>query len=225
MSKNILLYQKELKEIEKNFKNDIKFIAERVDTLNYYLYGKCFNKNINTIIKNWTYLKLNISKLSKNINKLEQLLNFIANKSKQYKSNEIKKIIIKKMRDKYYLADKLSISKYRFDILSVQKYGSNKKIIEYEIKTNKNDLINDKKFENYLDYCNILYFVVPVELVEIAKDKIENSKYKRNIGLYLYENLDIKLIKKTLSNKKEFNIQKYKNMIMERMYNKIIFSI
>lgn len=225
MPRNILLYQKELKEIEKNLKNDVGFISEKIDTLNYYLYEKCFSKNINTIIKNWTYLKLNISELSKDINKLEELLKFISNKSKKYKSNDIKKIIIKKMRDKYYLADELSISRYRFDVLSVQKYGKNKKIIGYEIKTSKNDLVNDKKFENYLNYCNILYFVVPEELEKIAKNKIENSKYKKNIGLYLYKNSDIELTKKAQSNKKEFNIQKYKDMIMERMYNKMVFSI
>ena len=59
-------------------------------------------------------------------------------------------------------------------------------IIGYEIKTNRRDFLNDKKWKNYLDYCNVFYFVCPPQI-------IQEKELPKEVGLY-YTSKNIKTL-------------------------------
>jgi hypothetical protein len=122
-----------------------------------------------------------------------------------------------------FICDEFSIGNVRFDLFAIDKYKD--KVTGFEIKTSLNDLKNDEKFENYLNYANVLYFIVPEKLKESALKKIKESSLERNIGLYIIKENKINLIKKAFSNKKKFDKKNYIKYILERIYNKYIYAL
>jgi hypothetical protein len=207
---------KELKEELKNLKkefNKIKDLKLDPNDLGSILFWK---KNIIYLIKN---AKIKI----KNI---EFLINQYLKPSQNYQSSIIKKMMIKHLRDKMYICDEVSFPGCRFDLYGIEKFGEKQKIIGYEIKTSKQDLLRDEKFENYLEYSNILYFVVTEDLIKDAKNKIKNSELKKYIGIYSIdiEKNEIKLVKRAISNKKKFKkINDLIIKIIETGYNRYIY--
>jgi len=139
-------------------------------------------------------------------------------------ANNIKKIFIEKYRDKYWIVDEYRLNKMRYDLYALDRYSS--KVIGFEIKVNKYDLLNDNKFENYLNNANVLYFVIPEFLKDIAITKINNSKLKKHIGIItINKTFEIKYIKKPISNKKEFNIEQIEKNIKEKAYFRYVYNI
>lgn len=45
-------------------------------------------------------------------------------------------------------------------------------VIGVEVKVNKHDLLNDKKYLDYLDFCRLFYFATPPALADDAHEKI-----------------------------------------------------
>ena len=154
---------------------------------------------------------------------LIRLINSIVKPSKYYQSSIIKKIVIQHVRDKFYICDEVSFPNCRFDLFSVERFGNNRKVIGYEIKTAKNDLMNDEKFEKYLSYSNILYFVVPKELTELAIEKAKKSKLHKHIGVFEIDKNDMRIVKRAISNKKKFDLEKFTYKILECGYNKYVY--
>ena len=223
--KDIKLYLKELKDIVDNLNLSKKLLIERIDKIEKYIMKDCYSKKIKAILHEWKYLKLNSKDIILNINNINNFYKNIHKKSNTYTSTYIKKLIIKELRNKHYIAEEFSISRYRFDILALSKFGKNKLIKCFEIKTSLNDLRQDKKFEKYLNYSNLLYFVVPQELEKDTLNKIHNSKYSKHMGLFIVENNKLNLRKKAFSNNKNFDINSYKEAIFENIYNKYIYNI
>lgn len=65
----------------------------------------------------------------------------------------------------------------RLDAWVMRKSYANACTIGYEIKVSKQDFLNDKKWVNYLPFCNEFYFVCPPKL-------ILPSEVPENTGLY-----------------------------------------
>lgn len=85
-------------------------------------------------------------------------------------------------------------------------------ITGYEIKVSRSDFLGDNKWHLYLQYCNELYFVVPVGLV--TKDEIPE-----NVGLIYYYPKTGKLLKKrrAVYRKIEEPVGVYKYIIYSRL--------
>ena len=69
---------------------------------------------------------------------------------------------------------------YYADVFEITK---DKKIVIYEVKSSKADYRSDKKWRNYLQFCEYFYFVAPKEVIEIIKDEVP-----KHVGLYVYHN-------------------------------------
>lgn len=61
----------------------------------------------------------------------------------------------------------------QFDCWVLEKSWAHPRTIGYEIKVSRSDFLNDKKFTNYFDYCNELYFVAPDGI--IGKDEVPEN--------------------------------------------------
>jgi len=94
-------------------------------------------------------------------------------------------------------------NKKRVDIIAI---NSEKKIIIVEVKSNKNGIKNDKKWKNYLNYCNYFYFA--------CNGNLKDLNFSKNIGIIQNVSNNIKIIKKS----------KYKKL-SENKKNKLIFKI
>jgi len=94
-------------------------------------------------------------------------------------------------------------NKKRVDIIAI---NSKKKIIIVEVKSDKNGIKNDKKWKNYLNYCNYFYFA--------CNDKLEDFNLSKNIGIIQNKANSTKIIKKS----------KYKKLQKNKI-NKLIFKI
>ena len=94
-------------------------------------------------------------------------------------------------------------NKKRVDIIAI---NSEKKIIIVEVKSNKNGIKNDKKWKNYLNYCNYFYFA--------CNGKLKDLNLSKNIGIIQNTSSNIKIIKKS----------KYKKLSQNKK-NKLIFKI
>jgi len=152
-------------------------------------------------------------------------INDVLKPSTFHKSAVIKRLIISNIRDRCFSCEEVTIGRSRFDVLAITRHDEKPKVIGYEIKTDKSDLKRDDKFESYLNHCNILYFVVPVELVNDAKEKISKSRHKKHIGIYAVDdNGNLKLEKRASSNKKEFDLNKIKETIIYSGYNRYVYS-
>lgn len=60
---------------------------------------------------------------------------------------------------------------------------TDKKIVIYEVKSSKADYRSDKKWRNYLQFCEYFYFVAPKDVIEIIKEEVP-----KHVGLYIYHN-------------------------------------
>ena len=94
-------------------------------------------------------------------------------------------------------------NKKRVDIIGI---NLKKKIIIVEVKSNKNGIKIDKKWKNYLNFCNYFYFA--------SNDKLKDLNFTKNVGFIQNNSNDIKIIKKP----------KYKKF-PEKIKNKLIFTI
>ena len=75
-----------------------------------------------------------------------------------------------------------------------------------EVKSDKNGIKHDKKWKNYLNYCNYFYFA--------CNDKLEDFNLSKNIGIIQNKASSTKIIKKS----------KYKKLQKNKI-NKLIFKI
>jgi len=198
---------------------------------------KILRKKINAFLLESTksndlnYYKKQLNKSLSLLKSVQFYLNQIAPASENYDSFQIKKLLISTYSIKNWITDELTLNYgsliRRFDVLMVEKYNSKNRVIGFEIKTNLNDLKKDNKFEDYLRFCHILYFVVPEILKEEALIKIKNSKEYRHIGLYcVTKNYDLKLVKRGIK-QKSLLIPKKEiiNKIKESAYNKYTYKI
>ena len=75
-------------------------------------------------------------------------------------------------------------NKKRVDLIGINR---EKKIIIIEVKSNFMSIKKDKKWENYLNYCNLFYFA----LSEVP----EKFKFKKKIGFIKSTRLETKIVK------------------------------
>jgi hypothetical protein len=94
-------------------------------------------------------------------------------------------------------------NKKRVDIIAI---NSKKEIIIVEVKSKKSEVKTDKKWKNYLNYCNYFYFA--------CNDKLKDLNLSKNIGVIQNNSKSIKITKKS----------KYKKL-SENKKNKLIFKI
>ena len=94
-------------------------------------------------------------------------------------------------------------NKKRVDIIGI---NLKKEIIIVEVKSNKNGIKLDKKWKNYLSYCNYFYFA--------CSDKLKKFKFSNSVGIILNNCNKIEITKKS----------KYKKL-SEKKKNKLIFKI
>ena len=94
-------------------------------------------------------------------------------------------------------------NKKRVDIIGI---NLKKEIVIVEVKSNKNGIKLDKKWKNYLNYCNYFYFA--------CNDKLEDFNLSKNIGIIQNKATSTKIIKKS----------KYKKL-SKRRRRKLIFKI
>jgi len=64
----------------------------------------------------------------------------------------------------------------RMDAWVMKKSWASPVVTGYEIKVSRSDFLNDTKWQNYLPYCNELYFVCPPKLITI-------EEVPENVGL------------------------------------------
>ena len=91
-------------------------------------------------------------------------------------------------------------NKKRVDIIAI---NSKKEIIIVEVKSKKNEVKTDKKWKNYLNYCNYFYFA--------CNDKLKNFNFSKNVGVIQKKSNSIKIIKKSKYKKIS---QKRKNILI-----------
>jgi len=176
------------------------------------------------------YYKKQLDKALRLLKNAQLFLKHVAPVSEKYNSFQIKKLLIDTYVPKSWIIDELTLNyeglTRRFDVLMVEKYNQIKnRVIGFEIKTDINDLKKDSKFEDYLKFCHILYFVVPEKLKEEALLKIKSSSEEKHIGLYCVTNeYSLKLIKRG-TKQKGLLIPKGKiiDKIKESAYNKYIY--
>jgi len=94
-------------------------------------------------------------------------------------------------------------NKKRVDIIAI---NLKKEILIVEVKSNIKSLKYDKKWKNYLNYCNYFYFA--------CNDKLKDLNFSKNIGVIQNNSKSIKIIKKS----------KYKKL-SKRRKKKLIFKI
>lgn len=57
----------------------------------------------------------------------------------------------------------------RIDAWVMNKSWANRRVIAYEVKVSRSDFLRDKKWPDYLPFCNELYFVVPKGMVSVSE--------------------------------------------------------
>ena len=93
-------------------------------------------------------------------------------------------------------------NKKRVDIIGI---NLKKKIIIVEVKSNKKNLKYDKKWRNYLNYCNYFYFA--------CNDKLKDFDFSENIGVIQNNSNNIRIIRK--SKYKKLSENKKKELIFK----------
>ena len=88
-------------------------------------------------------------------------------------------------------------NKKRVDIIAI---NLKKKIIIVEVKSNKKNLKYDKKWKNYLNYCNYFYFA--------CNEKLKDFDFSENIGIIQNNSNNIKIVRKSKYKKLSENIKK-----------------
>lgn len=56
------------------------------------------------------------------------------------------------------------------------------KVIIYEVKSCLSDYRSDKKWHNYLDFCDLFYFVSTKDVIEVIKNEVPS-----HVGLYVFD--------------------------------------
>lgn len=94
--------------------------------------------------------------------------------SKERKVNALKLAVAMFFSEKkYYPFFEVNLDQsrhYRADVFMID--GKFKTII-VEIKSSKEDFLADKKWENYLSYCNRFFFCADKETIQFIKEKVE----------------------------------------------------
>ena len=199
----------------KNFLSDLKHDLKELSKMKF--------EDINDEYKCKYFYNL-VRSVSTTYRLVNREINNILKPSHFYKSQTIKRLIISNVRNKTYVCDELSFGNVRFDVLSVERYTDNPKVIGYEVKTSKSDLIADEKYKKYLSYCNILYFVVPENLKDEALSKITSSSLSKHIGLYIVsDNGELKLTKRARKNNNNLNTKAIQEKIVYSAYNRYIY--
>ncbi|PPR34459.1 MAG: hypothetical protein CFH26_00446 [Alphaproteobacteria bacterium MarineAlpha6_Bin4] len=75
-------------------------------------------------------------------------------------------------------------NKKRVDIIALSE---KKKIIIVEVKSNKKDIKTDKKWKNYLKYCNYFYFS--------CNDNLKDLNFSENVGIIKNNSKGTKIVK------------------------------
>ena len=88
-------------------------------------------------------------------------------------------------------------NKKRVDIIAI---NLKKEIIIVEVKSNKKSLKYDKKWKNYLKYCNYFYFA--------TNEKLKEFHFSKNIGVIQNNSNTAKIIKKSKYQKLSENKKK-----------------
>ena len=77
-------------------------------------------------------------------------------------------------------------NKKRVDIIAI---NLKKEIIIVEVKSNKKSIKYDKKWKNYLNYCNYFYFA--------CNEKLQDLDFSERIGIIQNNSKNIKIIRKS----------------------------
>ena len=93
-------------------------------------------------------------------------------------------------------------NKKRVDIIAI---NLKKEIIIVEVKSNKRSLKYDKKWKNYLNYCNYFYFA--------CNDNLKDFDFAENIGVIQNNSNNTKIIRK--SKYKKLSENKKKQLIFK----------
>ena len=86
-------------------------------------------------------------------------------------------------------------NKKRVDIIAL---NLKKEILIIEVKSNTRDITLDKKWKNYLKYCNYFYFA--------CSEKLKNHNFSKNIGIIENNTKNVKIIKKSKYKKLSKNL-------------------
>ena len=104
----------------------------------------------------------------------------------------------------YFVLSEFALpNKKRVDIIAI---NLKKEIIIVEVKPSERAIKIDKKWFNYLNYCNYFYFA--------CNDKLEDFNFSKNVGVIQNSSTKIKIIKTA----------KYKKISKEEK-NNLIFKI
>ncbi len=98
----------------------------------------------------------------------------------------------------------------RMDAWALRKSWSHPLAVGYEIKVNRSDFLNDKKWMNYVKYCNEFYFVCPSHLIGV-------EEVPENCGLLWTSKTGTRLYAKKKAPYRTVEIS-------ERFYRAILFS-
>lgn len=130
-------------------------------------------------------------------------------------ANRIKSVIITKRTYMGNIAvDELSLGEqkkgignggYYADVIELAK---NNKVIIYEVKSSLADFKSDDKWQNYLNFCNLFYFVAPYEVIEKIKSEVPS-----HVGLYKYHNCNIFCERVARYHNKNTNVENIKEKI------------
>ena len=92
-----------------------------------------------------------------------------------------------------------SLRGLRLDAWVMKKAWLHPSVTGYEIKINRSDFINDKKWQYYLPYCNEFYFVCP-------KGIIVPEELEENVGLLIVASTGTRLFTKRKSAYRDIDI-------------------
>lgn len=103
----------------------------------------------------------------------------------------------------------------RLDAWVMKKSWSNSCAIGYEVKVNRSDFVNDRKWPNYLPLCNELYFVCPSDL-------IQPEELPQDVGLYWVAKnaTNIRIKRKAAYRDVQIPVKLYQYILMCRVHIK-----
>ena len=95
---------------------------------------------------------------------------------------------------------------HRADLMELTK---DNKVIIYEVKSCMADYRSDNKWQEYLNHCNLLYFIAPKEVAKVIK-----SEVPPHVGVYeMYESGYLHCIRTARKTKHTPNIEIVKNKL------------
>lgn len=86
-------------------------------------------------------------------------------------ASDVVKLLAERHKDDIFVPECHTghFSHSKFDAWAMPKAWEKPLIIGYEVKVTRADFFQDSKWQNYLPFCNELYFVTPYKLVEPAE--------------------------------------------------------